>query len=75
MIRQTETWKAFIVKNQTHYNKTNESKFNLIALTPEERGWTELFQIYPPKTRTGGSGTSPVNGRSYSWTYGFFPVG
>ena len=75
MIRQVETWKAFIVKNQTHYNKTNESKFNLIALTPEERGWTELFQIYPPKTRTGGSGTSPINGRSYSWTYGFLPVG
>lgn len=75
MIRQTETWKAFIVKNQVHYNKTNESKFNLIALTPEERGWTELFQIYPPKTRTGGSGTSPINGRSYSWTYGFLPVG
>src|SRR5574344_1504151 len=75
MIRQTETWKAFIVKNQAHYNKTNESKFNLIALTPEERGWTELFQIYPPKTRTGGSGTSPINGRSYSWTYGFLPVG
>lgn len=75
MIRQTETWKAFIVKNQTHYNKTNESKFNLIQLTPEERGWTELFQIYPPKTRTGGSGASPINGRSYSWTYGFLPVG
>lgn len=75
MIRQDETWKAHIVKNQAHYNKTNESKFNLIALTPEERGWTELFQIYPPKTRTGGSGTSPVNGRSYSWTYGFLPVG
>ena len=75
MIRQDEKWKAFIVKNQTHYNKTNESKFNLIALTPEERGWTELFQIYPPKTRTGGSGTSPINGRSYSWTYGFLPVG
>ena len=50
MIRQNETWKAHIVKNQAHYNKTNESKFNLIALTPEERGWTELFQIYPPKT-------------------------
>ena len=75
MIRQDETWKAHIVKNQAHYNKTNESKFNLIALTPEERGWTELFQIYPPKTYTGGSGTSPVNGRSYSWTYGFLPVG
>lgn len=75
MIRQDEKWKAFVVKNQAHYNKTNESKFNLIALTPEERGWTELFQIYPPKTRTGGSGTSPVNGRSYSWTYGFLPVG
>ena len=75
MIRQVETWKAFIVKNQTHYNKTDESRFNLIQLTPEERGWTELFQIYPPKTRTGGSGTSPVNGRSYSWTYGFLPVG
>ena len=75
MIRQDEKWKAFIVKNQAHYNKTNESKFNLIALTPEERGWTELFQIYPPKTRTGGSGTSPINGRSYSWTYGFLPVG
>ena len=75
MIRQVETWKAFIVANQAHYNKTNESKFNLIALTPEERGWTELFQIYPPKTRTGGSGTSPINGRSYSWTYGFLPVG
>ena len=75
MIRQDEKWKAFIVKNQAHYNKTDESKFNLIALTPEERGWTELFQIYPPKTRTGGSGTSPINGRSYSWTYGFLPVG
>ena len=75
MIRQEETWKAFVVANQTHYNKTNESKFNLIALTPEERGWTELFQVYPPKTRTGGSGTSPINGRSYSWTYGFLPVG
>lgn len=75
MIRQDEKWKAFVVKNQAHYNKTNESKFNLIALTPEERGWTELFQIYPPKTNTGGSGTSPINGRSYSWTYGFLPVG
>ena len=75
MIRQEENWKAFIVANQTHYNKTNERKFNLIALTPEERGWTELFQIYPPITHTGGSGTSPVNGRSYSWTYGFLPVG
>ena len=75
MIRQVETWKAFIVANQAHYNKTNESKFNLIILTPEERGWTELFQIYPPITRTGGTGTSPINGRSYSWTYGFLPVG
>ena len=75
MIRQDEKWKAHIVANQAHYNKTNESKFNLIQLTPEERGWTELFQVYPPKTRTGGSGTSPVNGRSYSWTYGFLPVG
>ena len=75
MIRQVETWKAFIVENQAHYNNTNESKFNLIQLTPEERGWTELFQVYPPKTRTGGTGTSPVNGRSYSWTYGFLPVG
>lgn len=75
MIRQDENWKAFIVENQAHYNKTNESRFNLIQLTPEERGWTELFQIYPPITRTGGSGTSPINGRSYSWTYGFLPVG
>ena len=75
MIRQEENWKAFIVANQAHYNQTNESRFNLVALTPEERGWTELFQIYPPKTYTGGSGTSPVNGRSYSWTYGFLPVG
>ena len=75
MIRQVETWKAHIVANQAHYNKTNESRFNLVELTPEERGWTELFQCYPPITRTGGSGTSPVNGRSYSWTYGFLPVG
>ena len=75
MIRQEENWKAFIVANQAHYNKTNESRFNLIELTPEERGWTELFQIYPPITSSGGSGTSPVNGRSYSWTYGFLPVG
>ena len=75
MIRQEENWKAFIVENQAHYNQTNEKKFNLIAVTPEERGWTELFQVYPPITRTGGSGTSPVNGRSYSWTYGFLPVG
>ena len=75
MIRQEENWKAFVVENQAHYNQTNEKKFNLIALTPEERGWTELFQVYPPITHTGGSGTSPVNGRSYSWTYGFLPVG
>ena len=75
MIRQTETWKAFIVENQAYYNQTNERKFNLIELTPEERGWTELFQIYPPITSSGGSGTSPINGRSYSWTYGFLPVG
>ena len=75
MIRQIENWKAFIVENQTHYNQTNESRFNLVALTPEERGWTELFQYYPPITKDGGAGTSPINGRSYSWTYGFLPVG
>ena len=75
MIRRGENWKAFIVENQTHYNQTNESRFNLVELTPEERGWTELFQVYPPITSSGGSGTSPINGRSYSWTYGFLPVG
>lgn len=75
MIRYIETWKTFIVENQTHYNSNNELRFNLVELTPEERGWTELFQVYPPITHTGGSGTSPVNGRSYSWTYGFLPVG
>ena len=29
MIRQVETWKAFVVKNQAHYNKTNEMIDNL----------------------------------------------
>lgn len=75
MIRYIQNWKAFVVEHQTQYNQTNESKFNLVELTPEERGWTELFQCYPPVSKDGGAGISPANGRSYSWTYGFFPVG
>lgn len=75
MIEYKDNWKNFIVKNQTHYNSTNELRFNLVQLMTTERGWTELFQEYPPVISSGGAGTSPINGRSYSWTYGFIPVG